>query len=679
MTKIKTNILLFLLLFLCCKITSFAQNRDCDPVIAKGASLFCVQGFAPNEIVGFRYEANNNWIQIPIQIDERILLDVSAPYGLDSGCGGTPKEDEPWDYLYYADSTSHIGADTDASFDFDDELLFMAKDVGERVDNVADPSGTANRCELEVYDPVVDSVLGYVYLFFQDGSLNPSAGIDYVDYDLEFFPMGNDTAGTTVRDDYIMCYNNKVRNTEASRVVTSKYESGFSARWTEDFLKLKTGNVANDNILDIHQITLDIDKCLRYTESFSTNRGVIVSTIDGPIRAIRSIMGANSGVYNQISIFFTECQAYYRSDFRVHDAINADVSRAYDMFDWSDVMNGAQYSNNYNPTPVTVDGNQDNLNNNELPIWSLFTGDQGSIVINASIVKNSDHYTFGATLQDVMNRTNRAGTAWDAYYDDAGDNASYTCTGDAKALGTSGWVVYTNQCYDYRFMTAKCDSLQSPNEAVFNRTNYYLPPNLSNETAARYGDYAQQPLQVLVLDIPLPVALVQFQAKKDKEGILLNWETATENDNAYFELERSTDGKFFSPIVQIKAHGTSIIAHQYTFLDVLPNDGINYYRLKQVDFSGTFEYSKVLSIEWKGDKENDHLKLFPNPAKGILYYLLDHQVSIELVRVYDAFGKLLKTVQSINGFLIIDELEKGMYVLEVQSNSGSWRKRFFKF
>ncbi|MEL6941394.1 MAG: T9SS type A sorting domain-containing protein, partial [Bacteroidota bacterium] len=412
--------------------------------------------------------------------------------------------------------------------------------------------------------------------------------------------------------------------------------------------------------------------------SFSTSRGVIVSSVDGPVRAIRSVMGTNSGIYNQQSIFFTKCRAYYRNDFRVHDATTADVSQAYDMFDWSDVMNGASYSNSYNLTPVTVNGNQDNLNNNKLPEWALYEGDQGSIVINASIVKNSNHYTFGETLQDVVQREGNAGTAWDAYYDDSGSGTTYKCTGDNRAYGSAGWVVYTNQCYDYRYNTQKCNLLNFPNEIVFNRTNYYLPPGEDNTSAERYGEYAQQPLQATVLDVNvLPVELISFQAKEEQDGIFLSWETATEMDNAYFELQRSTDGKSFKSIVQIKGHGTSLEAHEYGFLDVLPEDGNNYYRLKQMDFSGDYEYSKVISIQWKNKKASD-LKVFPNPSTNELYYLLLNGSKAARINIYDTYGKLLRTKTDADGFIDINNLDTGMYILEVHTSRNKLYKRFYK-
>lgn len=658
-------------------LLSFSQTRDCDPVVANGTEVTCIQGFSPSDLVGFKYNTTDGWVQIPIQIDERILLDVSAPYGEDSGCGGGPDDDEPWDVLYYADPTSHVGTDPVATFDADDELVFMAKDVGEQAGSITNPAGVSNRCELEIYDPLDANILGYIYLFTQDGSLDQSAGVDYVNYNLVFFPAGGGTAGNTVKQDYIMCYQNEVRNTENSRVVTNNYESGFSARWTEDYMKLKTGNIPNANILDIHQITIDVNNCLRYTETFSSNRGVIVSTIDGPVRAIRSIMGANSGRYNQMSIFFTECQAYYRNDFRVHDATTQDVSSAYDMLDWTDDMDGINYSNEYNTTPVTINGNQDNLNNNELPKWALYQGDQGSIAINASIVKNSNHYTFGQTLQDVVQRKNNAGVAWDAYYDDAGSGATYTCTGDKKAYGSSGWAVYSNQCYDYRYGTPKCDLLNFPNEIVFNRTNYYLPPGITNAGAERYADFVQQPLQVMEVGDPLPVELISFQAKESQDGVLLSWQTASETDNAYFELQRSENGKSFKSIVNIKGHGTSLETHEYTFLDVLPKEGNNYYRLKQVDFDGSFEYSKTIHFEWK-NTASSNLKIFPNPTNNELYYFMEDQTSIQAVYIYDAYGKMLLQERDTDGLLELNTLEKGVYILEVQSEKGKFRKRFFK-
>ncbi|MEL6718775.1 MAG: hypothetical protein AAFP82_08680, partial [Bacteroidota bacterium] len=74
----KSTLYFCLLIFL--PLFSIAQTRDCDPVVMTGANVSCMLGEAPSDVVAFRYQ-NGNWQQIPMQIDERILLDINVPYG----------------------------------------------------------------------------------------------------------------------------------------------------------------------------------------------------------------------------------------------------------------------------------------------------------------------------------------------------------------------------------------------------------------------------------------------------------------------------------------------------------------------------------------------------------------------------------------------------------------------
>lgn len=94
---------------------------------------------------------------------------------------------------------------------------------------------------------------------------------------------------------------------------------------------------------------------------------------------------------------------------------------------------------------------------------------------------------------------------------------------------------------------------------------------------------------------PLPVELLQFNANKSDEAIVLNWATASELNNNYFDIEKSLNGIDFYTIGRVGGAGTSteIKTYSYTNRNIAP---INYYRLKQVDFDGEFEYSKTVKV-----------------------------------------------------------------------------------
>ncbi len=140
---------------------------------------------------------------------------------------------------------------------------------------------------------------------------------------------------------------------------------------------------------------------------------------------------------------------------------------------------------------------------------------------------------------------------------------------------------------------------------------------------------------------PLPIELLFLNATSNFENIELNWATASELNNDHFELEKSTDGHGFQKIGTVKGNGTTNETLYYKFTDSSPFSGINYYRLKQVDYDGTFEYSKVVSVEQYLDLENA-FELFPNPASkdNVTVRVLDPDLGNFQLQLYDTYGRL---------------------------------------
>ncbi|MCC6723007.1 MAG: hypothetical protein IT258_00760, partial [Saprospiraceae bacterium] len=109
--------------------------------------------------------------------------------------------------------------------------------------------------------------------------------------------------------------------------------------------------------------------------------------------------------------------------------------------------------------------------------------------------------------------------------------------------------------------------------------------------------------------VQLPVELSKFQVVKEEDKALLNWETASEKDNDKFVVERSTDGLAFEAIGELEGNGTTTEAKHYAFVDKYPLPGVNYYRLKQVDFNGNIEYSNINSVEIES---GDEILVYPS-------------------------------------------------------------------
>ncbi len=110
---------------------------------------------------------------------------------------------------------------------------------------------------------------------------------------------------------------------------------------------------------------------------------------------------------------------------------------------------------------------------------------------------------------------------------------------------------------------------------------------------------------------PLPVELKDFYAQAAGCEVMLVWSSASESDFDYYLLERSIDGRNFQPLSQIEAAGGSFLK-TYQYQDRTAAE-VNYYRLKMVDFDGSFEYSDIVSVATHCDLSAGHLQLYPNP------------------------------------------------------------------
>jgi hypothetical protein len=187
---------------------------------------------------------------------------------------------------------------------------------------------------------------------------------------------------------------------------------------------------------------------------------------------------------------------------------------------------------------------------------------------------------------------------------------------------------------------------------------------------------------------PLPVTLVNFTAKIVKDKIQLDWITSSEYNNELFEVQFSEDGVNFNTIGQVKGNLTSQIRNDYQFMDSSPIIGTNYYRLKQVDVDGSFEYSTILSIVFDESNLNGvQIVLFPNPLlnkedvsieiKGIKP---EHEVQVEWMdiagRVYTTMSyKTNKSGGLKEKIPLPVQLAKGVYHVVIKDGQNSYTKR----
>ncbi|MFQ6114108.1 MAG: FlgD immunoglobulin-like domain containing protein, partial [bacterium] len=147
------------------------------------------------------------------------------------------------------------------------------------------------------------------------------------------------------------------------------------------------------------------------------------------------------------------------------------------------------------------------------------------------------------------------------------------------------------------------------------------------------------------VDSPLPVELSSFTATVVDGQVMLNWTTHTETNNLGFDVERSIDETKFQKIGFVKGKGTTIIPQEYMFKDGHLAPGTYYYRLKQVDLEGTFEYSEVITVTVNAPKEFALAQNYPNPFNPETMIRYDLPASTHVVlRIYNILGKEVKTL-----------------------------------
>ncbi len=173
-----------------------------------------------------------------------------------------------------------------------------------------------------------------------------------------------------------------------------------------------------------------------------------------------------------------------------------------------------------------------------------------------------------------------------------------------------------------------------------------------------------------------------FSGEKTGKAIQLKWSTATEINNSYFTIERSSDGKEFAELGKVKGAGNSNYIRNYNFSDENPFEGINYYRVKQTDFDGQFSYTPVIAI--RNRFENEKLKILPNPVLNAGLAKVNTKTGgIHNLLIVNQLGSILlkKQIELLGGEQIIDfdanGLIPGIYTMVLTDETGNIQKAEF--
>jgi hypothetical protein len=187
-------------------------------------------------------------------------------------------------------------------------------------------------------------------------------------------------------------------------------------------------------------------------------------------------------------------------------------------------------------------------------------------------------------------------------------------------------------------------------------------------------------------DAVVPISLVNFSGKANKTGNDLHWNTANEQNNKGFEIQRSTDGVNFAPIAFVNSladNGYSSINLNYTYTDSKVQAGKVFYRLKQVDYNQTAKMSEIISLYTELADNLAISRLVANSSK--LAFVVNAPAAQKLsFVVYDASGKVVASKNTavtigINSLEIdIANCPSGVYLLQIGGNSKFVTTRFIK-
>jgi len=207
----------------------------------------------------------------------------------------------------------------------------------------------------------------------------------------------------------------------------------------------------------------------------------------------------------------------------------------------------------------------------------------------------------------------------------------------------------------------------------------------STSTSLTYTGYTGtfSPFAVGDASAALPVDLVYFEAKAiDDQQALLNWATASEINNNYFDLERSYDAIHWEWVGNVTGNGTTNQLTDYSFRDksIATSKNTAYYRLKQVDFDGAFEYSDIRVVRFDGRAEMLEIAAYPNPFNQEVTIRIS-TAELYSVEVTDLNGLVMLNIENEDKGTYSLDLSiwaSGVYIINVTSTQGTKHLKVMK-
>jgi hypothetical protein len=241
--------------------------------------------------------------------------------------------------------------------------------------------------------------------------------------------------------------------------------------------------------------------------------------------------------------------------------------------------------------------------------------------------------------------------------------------GNSTPVGQSGFIDFVG----YGSANASESSpASSPSNAMAIRRKNANPSADTNNNSFDFSVVTPTPLNS---NSPLPVTLTSFKALTLGQEVILDWTASNESNFSYFLVERSKDAKVFEAIGRVDALAKSILDKEnYQFIDILPSFGANYYRLRQTDIDGSYEHSRIITVNMT---ETSSIVIYPNPSVDYIRIKNGEKEGIKLCSIYNQAGRLiLQSEHSVNE-ITIQNLPSGVYFLQLTNDQNMQINRRF--
>ena len=327
------------------------------------------------------------------------------------------------------------------------------------------------------------------------------------------------------------------------------------------------------------------------------------------------------------------------------------------------------------------------------------TSSNTSIVYSGAPIGDACAYTYGGTSLSLKHPTNNdslkvsnfsaAVTGIYIYRIDTAPNASVLPTGISSIYNDYYFGVFIVNSYGQTYQVNwyyeghpgilngnKLDILSRSNNASLTWSD--LSSNVVNSTKYVYNGLQTDRNEYVLATkgMPLPIELIYFDAVLKNTSMEINWSSATEIDNDYYTVERSTNGTDFEAIEKVAGKINSTEKIDYSITDTKPNKGMNYYRLTQTDMDGKTTTYPMVAAEYKVPTVSE-VTVYPNPSSGSEFSINITCLAAGTLNVtlFNTEMQQVKTLdvltqQGLNQIKInATDLDSGLYMLNVSDQN----------